>query len=267
MPNFAFLSDFILRFDYLGYWLFFLAAVIESAPLIGIFIPGATLISVGGLMASQGYYDWAKISLYAGIGAIIGDYLSYYAGHHGGRLVERFTKPKHLEGGRDFFRKYGNKSVFIGRFVGPIRAVIPFVAGLMGMRRRSFLVWNVSSGILWSVVNVLLGYFSGSMIAIAVRHWSAKLGWIAAAVCGGLFVLWILHRRLRIFSKVWEALKYIAVRRIAYPIFDFLTGNFTIFAEYFKIPQNRRKFFLVTYILALASLILWIYWVWEVFFE
>jgi membrane protein DedA with SNARE-associated domain len=67
-----------------------------------------------------------------------------------------------LQRGEAFFRRHGNKSVFLGRFMGPIRGIIPFIAGLLAMDKRAFLLWNVLSGVLWATAHVLAGYFLGN---------------------------------------------------------------------------------------------------------
>ena len=88
MPDTSTLSNLLIQFAWLGDWLFFTLAFIESAPFIGVFIPGATLVSVGGFLASQGLLSTWHIIIFATIGAIIGDFFSYSLGRWGGAWIK-----------------------------------------------------------------------------------------------------------------------------------------------------------------------------------
>jgi len=191
------LSHLLQHFAWIGNWLFFLLAFIESAPFIGLFMPGATLISVGGFLASQGYLNSWDIVVYAALGAIIGDFSSYFLGRWGGDWIrsKRIINQKLLDSGEKFFHKHGNKSIFWGRFFGPIRAVIPFVAGLSKMKKQPFIFWNVISGILWSIFNVFLGYFSGSVFALVVKKWSTRLGTILIISIILTLIYWTVNKK------------------------------------------------------------------------
>ncbi len=191
------LSNLLQHFAWLGNWLFFLLAFIESAPFIGLFMPGATLISIGGFLASQGYLNSWDIIIYAALGAILGDFSSYFLGRWGGDWIrdKKIINQKLLDGGEKFFHRYGNKSIFWGRFFGPIRAVIPFVAGLSKMKRRPFIFWNIMSGILWAIFNVFLGYFSGSIFALVIKKWSARLGTILIISLVLALVYWTIKKK------------------------------------------------------------------------
>ncbi len=177
MPDINLLLSLMIKFAWLGNWLFFILAFTESAPLVGVFIPGATLISIGGFLASQGYLNVWDIVFFASIGAILGDFFSYSLGRWGGSWIKekKLINLTLIRHGENFFRKYGNKSIFWGRFFGPIRAIIPFIAGLSRMRRGPFIFWNVLSGISWAILNVFLGHFSGTLIVAVFKKWSGKL--------------------------------------------------------------------------------------------
>jgi len=177
MPDINLLLNLMVKFAWLGNWLFFILAFIESAPLVGVFIPGATLISIGGFLASQGYLNVWDIIFFASIGAILGDFFSYSLGRWGGDWIKekKLINLTLIHHGERFFQKYGNKSIFWGRFFGPIRAIIPFIAGISRMKRRPFIFWNVLSGICWAILNVFLGHFSGTLIVAVFKKWSGKL--------------------------------------------------------------------------------------------
>jgi len=189
------LTNLLQQFAWLGNWLFFILAFIESAPFLGLLIPGATLVSVGGFFASQGFLNVWDIIIYAALGAIVGDFSSYFLGRWGGDWIrsKKIINQKLLGPGEKFFARYGNKSIFWGRFFGPIRAIIPFVAGLSKMPPKPFISWNILSGIFWSIFNVTLGYFSGSVFALIVKKWSMRLGIIIAILISGAIVYWIIN--------------------------------------------------------------------------
>ena len=194
-----FLSSFLPALDHLGmwgYWIILLLAAAEAVPIAGVFVPGASLIVLAGAAAAHGVLEVADLIWFAAAGAVLGDGVSYYLGvrakdlfRPGGRLLN----PEYLEKGKAFFARHGNKSVFLGRFVGPIRGVIPFIAGLSAMDKGTFLLWNVLSGVLWAVAHVLAGYFLGDA-AQRLGAWTTRAGLflLALAALGG--VLWVLVR-------------------------------------------------------------------------
>lgn len=197
MPDINLLLNLLKEFAWLGNWLFFLLAFIESAPLVGVVIPGATLISVGGFLASQGILNTWNIILFATIGAILGDFFSYSLGRWGGKWMKDKKVINHrlLMQGERFFIKYGNKSVFWGRFFGPIRAIIPFVAGLSKMKKRPFIFWNIISAIGWATLNVFFGYFSGTLVITILKKWSSGLTLILIIILVITLFYWFIKQQ------------------------------------------------------------------------
>lgn len=162
-----------------GYWLVFFIAFAESVVLIGEVIPGSTLIIFAGFLSSQGILDIGDLIWFATIGAILGDGLSYYLGTKGTNFFHnenRFLKAVHLERGERFFNKHGDKSIFLGRFLGFLRPLVPFVAGLSRMSPKRFLFWNVISALFWAVSHLLIGYFFGSAFN-AIDAWATRVGY------------------------------------------------------------------------------------------
>jgi len=125
----------------------------ESLAFIGMLIPAtALMIAVGGLVGT-GVLDPVPIFLWAVGGALLGDWLSYALGRWiGPSIYRRWPLNRHrplVAKARLFFRKYGFVSIFFGRFLGPVRATIPLVAGVMQMERRPFQIANAASALLW----------------------------------------------------------------------------------------------------------------------
>jgi len=174
----------IEHFRILGYWVVFLFSLLESLAFVGVVVPGALFVVFAGSLAAKGYFDLGDLIWFASAGAILGDGISFRMGKGGHirfREGNRIFKPGLLEKGKEFFARHGGKSVFLGRFVGLIRAVIPFVAGLSGMEAKRFTLWNVASAILWAAAHLLAGFFLGQAWK-AVETWSTRFGLVLAAI-------------------------------------------------------------------------------------
>lgn len=148
--------------------------------LAGEIVPGTVLVVLAGFLSAQGFLDMGYLVWFATIGAILGDWLSFYLGAKGTnffRSENKLLKAAHLQLGERFFYQHGSKSVFLGRFIGPLRPIIPFVAGLSKMDKKKFLFWNIISAFLWSTSYLALGFFFGSSLAI-IEAWTTLAGYI-----------------------------------------------------------------------------------------
>lgn len=155
----------------IAYFGIFLIALAESLALVGLLIPG-TVIMIGiGALAGSGVLS-LKITLVAAmLGAIAGDSFSYWLGRHyhlGLKALWPFRKyPQVLIRGEQFFQKHGGKSVLFGRFVGPIRPIIPLIAGMLDMPTGRFLAVNVISAVGWAFAYLLPGVLLGGSLTLA----------------------------------------------------------------------------------------------------
>lgn len=168
----------IEHFRILGYWLVLFISLLESLVLVGVIVPGAVLVIFAGSLAAQGYFDLGDLIWFAAIGAVLGDGISFVLGQHVIGLFKdtnRILKASYLETGKQFFRRHGAKSIFLGRFIGPVRAVIPFVAGLSKMAASQFYLWNILSAFLWSASHLLAGYLFGQAWQM-VEAWTSRVG-------------------------------------------------------------------------------------------
>jgi undecaprenyl-diphosphatase len=237
MPDVSLLVSLLVKFAWLGNWLFLVLAFIESAPFVGLFIPGATLISVGGFLASQGYLKTWDIIIFATIGAIAGDFASYLLGRYGGSWIKekKIIKQSILDQGEDFFNRYGNKSVFFGRFFGPVRAVIPFIAGLAKMKAKPFIFWNVISSIGWATLNVFLGYFSGALLSPLFQKWSSRLSLVLILFLALGLIYWLTKKHGESLIASFRASSLIfstSLRRLTWS--KKLSQRYLIIDEFFK---------------------------------
>ncbi|MEN3610168.1 VTT domain-containing protein [Plantactinospora sp. ZYX-F-223] len=143
----------------------------ESGLLIGFFLPGDSLLFTAGLLTADGEYItyplWL-VCLLITIAAIAGDQVGYAFGKKVGpalfrRPNSRLFKQENLIKAHEFFEKYGARSVVLARFVPIVRTFTPIVAGVSGMRYRTFVVYNVIGGILWGTGVTVLGFFLGQI--------------------------------------------------------------------------------------------------------
>jgi membrane protein DedA with SNARE-associated domain/membrane-associated phospholipid phosphatase len=144
----------------------FLISAAESVAIIGTIVPGSVMMTAIGTLAGAGVIPLWPTIIWAILGAIVGDGISYWLGYHfKDRIHDIWPFRKHpqvLKKGEQFFHKHGGKSVFIGRFVGPVRALVPLVAGMFGMTPFRFYVANIISAIGWAPAYMLPGILLGA---------------------------------------------------------------------------------------------------------
>jgi membrane protein DedA with SNARE-associated domain len=136
----------------------------ESLVLIGLFIPATSLMIATGSLLATGRLQEVPIVAGAIIGAALGDWISYLFGRKVGPAAYRHWPLRDhrptVARARLFFRKQGFIAVFCGRFLGPLRAIVPLVAGVTAMPERKFQMANVTSAILWVPLLFAPGYLS-----------------------------------------------------------------------------------------------------------
>ena len=165
-----------------AYFLMSLIAFAESVVVLGLAVPGVAVALILGFLAGEGYMDLGDIIWIYALGSIAGDVFSYFLGRKGKRLLERgFIKKETMDWAERFLKKHGNKSIFISRFIGPLRPMVPFIAGMFRMRLRSFLFWNILSAFVWSACYILLGYFFGQAWR-TVGVWSGRISLALLAI-------------------------------------------------------------------------------------
>jgi len=149
----------------------FFAAFLESVAVIGTFVPGSTAMFLAGALTGTGSLSLGWVLAWAIVGAIAGDGLSFWLGsRYKKRIVKLWPFSRHpevLEAGYRFFDKHGAKSVVLARFVGPLRAIVPVVAGLLVMLPVRFYAMNVLSALLWAPAHILPGVVFGASVLLA----------------------------------------------------------------------------------------------------
>jgi membrane-associated protein len=174
------LFDFILHIDVhldaiireYGTWTYailFLIIFCETGLVVMPLLPGDSLLFAAGAFAARGSLEVSVLLVLLSAAAIAGDTVNYWIGRYIAPRLKRgipFVKQKHLDRTHAFYEKHGGKTIVIARFIPIIRTFAPFVAGLGAMTYGSFLVFNVSGGLLWIALFVLAGYFFGNIPAV-----------------------------------------------------------------------------------------------------
>jgi membrane-associated protein len=157
--------------------LFGLAAIIfsETGLLVGVFLPGDSLLVTAGLLAARGYLNIYALVPLLTIAAICGNSVGYSIGHATGpRIFNRenslFFNKKHAIRAHEFYEKYGRKTIVLAQFMPVIRTFAPVVAGVGGMKFRTFITFNIMGAVLWIWSMTAIGFFLGSYIPGIDQH-------------------------------------------------------------------------------------------------
>lgn len=170
----AFLQSFLDWLSSHSVWsglIIFIIAFSESLALVGLLVPGALFMFAIGTLISTGHLGFASTCLWAIAGAIIGDGVSYWLGNYYRDDLKKLwplsRHPQLLDRGSAFFQRHGGKSVLFGRFVGPLRPIIPAIAGMNNMPVARFAIANIMSGIAWAPLYLLPGMAFGLSLTVA----------------------------------------------------------------------------------------------------
>jgi membrane-associated protein len=158
-----------------GYLVLVAIVFTETGLLVGLFLPGDSLLITAGLVAAAGGLNIWWLNVLLCVAAVTGDSVGYAIGARiGPRLFTRqrslFFNPRHVERTRRFYARHGAKTIVVARFVPIIRTLAPVVAGVGQMPYRRFLFYNVAGGVAWVVSMTWTGYLLGQAIPDIDRH-------------------------------------------------------------------------------------------------
>jgi membrane protein DedA with SNARE-associated domain/membrane-associated phospholipid phosphatase len=157
-----------------GVAMVFLVSFLESLVLVGILLPGIMILFGIGTLIGLGLLDMIPVWAAASAGAFLGDTLSYALGHRfRSHLLEiwPFSRyPGLMERGTRFFHAHGAKSVLAGRFIGPLRPIIPAVGGMMGMKPSRFVAVDILACVTWAPSFLLPGMLFGASLDVASEY-------------------------------------------------------------------------------------------------
>lgn len=217
----------------------FAAALLEAVAVIGTVIPGSSVVVAGGVLVGLQVLDpwWAALA--AVTGATLGDGVSYWLGrHYHERLLSLWPLKRYpalFERGQAYFARNGGKSVFLGRFLGPVRAIVPVVAGMSDMAVSRFMVVNVLSAIAWAGAHLLPGVLFGASLqlagAVSSRLLVLLLGLVATVwLCAVLLrlarrTIWPLVSRWRDHAAAWARERTGVLPRVMLSLLDPARGE------------------------------------------
>ncbi len=175
------LTNLINQIGPLSYVILFLIVFAETGLVIAPFLPGDSLLFVVGTLSGSGFLNiW--ISYFTLLSAaILGDTVNYWVGHHIGPKVfskqnSRFFNKAYLEKTREFYEKYGGKTIILARFLPIIRTFAPFVAGVGRMHYPTFVSFNIIGALIWVTSLIFIGYFFGGLTFIKENFEYAVIG-------------------------------------------------------------------------------------------
>jgi membrane-associated protein len=152
-----------------GYFGIFGIVFAESGILVGFFLPGDSLLFTAGFLASQGFLNIFLLNLIIFVAAVLGDNVGYTFGKKVGPKI--FNKEESLFFHKDnlikaekFYEKYGSITIILARFIPFVRTFAPIVAGIGKMNYKTFVLYNIVGGFLWTTIVTWAGYFLGKLI-------------------------------------------------------------------------------------------------------
>lgn len=181
MEFIQFIVDFILHIDQhliqlvqdyhlWTYAILFVIVFCETGLVVTPFLPGDSLIFVGGAIASQPDVPLEIGFLLSVIfaAAVLGDSCNYAIGHFFGKKLfsnpnSKIFKQSYLDKTHNYFKKYGGKTIILARFIPIVRTFAPFVAGMGKMHYYYFMLYNVVGAVLWVGIFGFAGYFFGDL--------------------------------------------------------------------------------------------------------
>jgi membrane protein DedA with SNARE-associated domain/membrane-associated phospholipid phosphatase len=189
----------------LGAWTYLLVgalAFLETGAFVGLIAPGEFTVMLGGAVAGQGDISLPVILGITWLCAFAGDSVSFMLGaklgreflvKHGQRLRISEERLKRVE---DYFARYGGRTILIGRFIGLVRALAPFIAGSSKLPYRSFAPFSILGTGLWSTALILAGYFAAQSLDTVTKYVGRGL-FVFAIVIGVAVALFLAFRFLR----------------------------------------------------------------------
>lgn len=168
----------------------FIVACVECLAIAGIIVPGTVLLFAIAVMAGSGALSLGQTLLLGFLGGLLGDAVSYALGRRFHQNIRRLpllrTHPEWMNGAESYFHRYGIVSLLVGRFIGPLRPMLPMVAGMCDMPIPRFIGVSLLAGAGWSVAYLLPGWATGAAIRLPLPEGF----WLQAAiVAAGLAAL------------------------------------------------------------------------------
>ena len=146
----------------------FLVCIGEAVFIVGLLVPSLPILLLTGGLIAAGKLPFWPIYFAAVFGAVIGDAVSYWIGHFFKERIKTIWPFKNylplIAQGKEYFHKHGALAIFVGRFITGVKAVIPGIAGMLGMPWGRFSLINVISAFVWAAAHILPGMLLGAWL-------------------------------------------------------------------------------------------------------
>jgi membrane-associated protein len=192
------LAEFVAEHGVWVYALLFGIVFCETGLVVTPFLPGDSLLFVGGAVAGAGDMNIVALMATLVAAALCGDNVNYWVGRWLGPKVfhyekSRFFNPAHLQRAHAFYEKHGGKTIILARFVPIVRTYAPFVAGVGAMPYLRYLAFCIAGALIWVVSLTLLGYWFGNQPIVRNNLTAVILLIVALSVAPGV-IAWLRSR-------------------------------------------------------------------------
>ena len=172
---------------WMGYGLLAGIVFAETGLLVGLFLPGDSLLFTVGVVAGAGDLDIVKISLLLALASVAGDQSGYFLGRRTGPRIfsrpdSRIFKQEYVTRTQAFYARHGGKTLIYAKFVPIVRTFAPFMAGVGRMAYSRFVSFNVFGGLGWVLSMTLAGYYLGAIPVIRSNFEKVVLGIVFLSV-------------------------------------------------------------------------------------
>ena len=193
---------------WLGYALIAGVVFAETGLLVGLFLPGDSLLFTVGVVAGAGDLDIVRICALLTFMSILGDQSGYFLGSRTGPAIFRrpdslLFKQEYVTRTQAFYAKHGGKTLIYAKFVPIVRTFAPFMAGVGGMRYRRFVSFNIFGGIGWVISMTLAGFFLGGVAAVRHNFEKVVIGIVVVSVAP-MIIHYLRSRGARVETGVAE---------------------------------------------------------------
>ena len=240
----------------------FVVVFLECLAVVGLFVPGTVLMVAIGALVGSGIIPLKFVLWPSIMGSFLGDVTSYTIGYHYQEHLREIWPfkfyPNLLKKGESFFYSHGGKGIFIGRFIGPIRPLLPIIAGMLNMKPVRFLMADGLSAFFWAPVCMFPGWLLGAASIALPPEMAMNL---MLGVLLGLFIIWCISWLIKRFisglftrfhlllDRLWRVIKN---KPFVKPLNTFLQnpGN----------PENHTHLTLGFYFIVLTGTFTFLSW-------
>ncbi len=174
------LTGLLINYPSAAYLIIFLVIFAETGVVFLPFLPGDSLLFIlGALLSHKSFLHIFSLAIFLFLAAVLGDNLNYFVGKYFGSkiLSKNLIKKDYIKKTEEYFKKYGNRTIFLSRFIPIIRTIAPFFAGIGKMPYGMFMKYNLLGGFIWIFLFLLTGYFFGSLEIV-----KKNLDWIVIGI-------------------------------------------------------------------------------------